>query len=61
MRAFEVVNKNDCKDNIWGDNDCRKIIVTLLEGPYTDERILNKTGYNLESVVIKDVTLKEIK
>ena len=60
MRVFEVVNKNDCEDNTWGDADCRKIIVTLPEGPYTDERILNKTGYNPEFVTIKDITLKEI-
>ena len=33
---------------------------TLKEGPYTDERILNKTGYNPENVTIKDVTMKEI-
>jgi len=60
MRTFEVVNKGDCKDNVWGENDCRKILVTLMEGPYTDERILNKTGYNPENVTIKDVTMKEI-
>ena len=60
MRVFEIVNGSDCRDSTWGDNDCRKIIVTLLEGPYTDERILNKTGYKLESVTITDITLKEI-
>jgi hypothetical protein len=60
MRAFEIVNKGDCEDNTWGDNDCRKIIVTLSEGPYTDDRILNKTGYNPELVTIKDITPKEI-
>ena len=60
MRAFEVVNKNDCADNTWGETDCRKIIVTLPEGPYTDERILNKTGYKPQHATIKDVTLKEI-
>ena len=60
MRTFEVVNKGDCKDNIWGEDDCRKIIVTLPEGPYTDERILNKTGYNPDLVTIRDITPKEI-
>ena len=60
MKTFEVVNGKDCKDNTWGEDDCRKVLVTLMEGPYTDERILNKTGYNPEAVTIKDVTPKEI-
>ena len=60
MRTFEVVNKGDCKDNTWGENDCRKVLITLMDGPYTDERILNKTGYNPENVIIKDITAKEI-
>ena len=60
MKTFEVVNGKDCKDNTWGEDDCRKVLVTLMEGPYTDERILNKTGYNPELVIIKDVTLKAI-
>tara|TARA_Y100001938_G_scaffold106156_1_gene144871 strand:- start:2306 stop:2491 length:186 start_codon:yes stop_codon:yes gene_type:complete len=60
MRTFEVVNNNDCKEDIWGDSGCKKVLVTLMEGPYTDERILNKTGYNPENVTIKDVTMKEI-
>lgn len=60
MKTFEVINNNDCADNTWGENDCRKIIVTLPEGPYNDERILNKTGYNHENVIIKDITLEEI-
>ena len=60
MKTFEVINKNDCKDNIWGESDCKKVLITLKEGPYTEERILNKTGYNPELVIIKDVTLKAI-
>jgi transcription initiation factor IIE alpha subunit len=56
MKTFEVVNDKDCKDNTWGEDDCRKVLVTLMEGPYTDERILNKTGYNPNYVRIKDVT-----
>ena len=44
MRTFEVVNDKDCEDNTWGEDDCRKVLVTLMEGPYTDERILNKTN-----------------
>jgi hypothetical protein len=60
MRTFKVVNNNDCKDNTWGEDDCRKVLITLMEGPYTDERILNKTGYNPENVTIKDVTMEEI-
>jgi len=58
MRIFEVVNKNDCNINVWGDDECKKIIVTLNEGPYIDERILNKTGYNPKFVKIKDITLE---
>ena len=60
MKTFEVVNGKDCKDNTWGEDDCRKVLVTLMEGPYTDERILNKTGYKPEYVTIKDVTMGEI-
>ena len=60
MRTFEVVNEKDCKDNTWGEDDCRKVLVTLMEGPYTDERILNKTGYNPDYVRIKDVTQQEV-
>jgi hypothetical protein len=60
MRTFEVINNNDCADNTWGEHDCRKIIVTIPEGPYTDERILNKTGYNHEHVIIRDITIEEI-
>jgi hypothetical protein len=61
MKTFEVVNEKDCKDNTWGEDDCRKVLITLMEGPYTDERILNKTGYNPNYVRIKDVTQQEIK
>ena len=32
--------------------------ITLHEGPYTKERILNKTGWNPDSVTITDVTVK---
>ena len=60
MRTFEVVNEKDCKDNTWGEDDCRKVLVTLMEGPYTDERILNKTGYNPNYVRIKDVMQQEV-
>ena len=60
MKVFEVISKQDCADTLWGEYDCKKIIVSLEEGPYTDERILNKTGYNPENVTIKDVTMKEI-
>ena len=60
MWVFEVISKEDCNDTLWGEYDCKKIIVSLPEGPYTDERILNKTGYDPDFVTIKDITPVEI-
>ena len=60
MRRFKVEHKNYEKPSIYVTLYCRKVLITLMEGPYTDERILNKTGYNPELVTIKDVTAKEI-
>ena len=60
MKVFEVISKQDCTDTLWGEYDCKKIIVSLEDGPYTDERILNKTGYDSDFVTIKDITPVEI-
>ena len=36
------------------------IRVTLYEAPYEDENILNKTGWELKDVTIREVNIEEI-
>ena len=49
MKRFKI-EKNKNLSQMW---------VTLHEGPYTPERILNKTGWKQEDVTIKEVKMYE--
>ena len=44
MKRFKIEKKNNLSQ-MW---------VTLHEGPYTKERILNKTGWKVEDVIITE-------
>tara|TARA_R100001086_G_C11634712_1_gene202737 strand:+ start:186 stop:371 length:186 start_codon:yes stop_codon:yes gene_type:complete len=60
MKAFEVINKENCSENIWGEKDCPTVTVIIHEPPYTDDEILRKIKWNRSKVEIIDVTPKEI-
>ena len=61
MRAFEVINKENCSEDIWGEKDCPTVTVIIHEPPYTDDEILRNIKWNRSKVEIIDVTPKEIK
>ena len=61
MRAFKVINKDSCPEDIWGEKDCPTVTVIIHEPPYTDDEILRKIKWNRSKVEIIDVTPKEIK
>ena len=62
MKSFKVINKGDCSDGIWGEDDCRSVIITMPESEgYTDDDILRKIKWNRSKVEIIDITPKEIK
>ena len=61
MKAFKVINKDNCSEDIWGEKDCPTVIVTIPEPPYEDDDILRKIKWNRSKVEIIDITPKEIK
>ena len=42
MKAFEVINKENCSEDIWGEKDCPTVTIVVHEPPYTDDEILRK-------------------
>ena len=56
MRRFKVKNKKIQYMDKFGVRRFDTINVTIHKPPYTDEIILNKTGWELKDVVITDVT-----
>ena len=60
MKAFKVINKENCSEDIWGEKDCPTVTAIIHEPPYTDDEILRKIKWNRSKVEIIDVTPKEI-
>ena len=58
MKVFEVINREGCTTNVWGEEACEKVIITLYEPPYEDEDVLSRIKWNQRKVKITDITPK---
>tara|TARA_R100000008_G_C3509191_1_gene127908 strand:+ start:219 stop:410 length:192 start_codon:yes stop_codon:yes gene_type:complete len=58
MKRFRITNKKIQYMDRYGERKFDSITVTIHKPPYTDEIILNKTGWDKKDVTIKDVTPK---